>query len=139
MTGSTRSAGDEVKELGRWLAAVVRSLVRPQTVLGGCLEPAPRSHGQATFSGGHADLRQDADRCALSSSRFRPLSALLVPTPSSGRQDGHARGGAIGLDRECEGEDPGQGGHPSRPAAPYLCGEAARGWAHPIRLQHPEG
>ena len=56
-------------------------------MLWGCLEPAPRSHGQATFSGGgHADLRQDADRCAPSSSLFRPLSALLVlPLPPAGK------------------------------------------------------
>ena len=29
--------------------------------------------------------------------------------------------------------------HPPRPAAPDLCGQAAGGWPHPGRLQHPEG
>merc|ERR1712063_230801 len=38
-----------------------------------------------------------------------------------------------------EGEDSGQGGHPPRPAAPDLRGQAARGRPHPVRLQHPEG
>merc|ERR1712146_545278 len=32
------------------------------------------------------------------------------------QQDDHAGGRCLGLDRECEGEDPGQGGHPSGPA-----------------------
>ena len=64
----------------------------------------------------HADLRQDPHR-----------------------QDRHARGGAVRLHREREGEDPGQGGHPSRPAAPHLRGQAARGRPHALRLQHPEG
>ena len=40
---------------------------------------------------------------------------------------------------ECEAEDPGQGGHPPRSAAPHLCWQAAGGWAHSVRLQHPEG
>jgi Ubiquitin family len=31
------------------------------------------------------------------------------------------------------------GGHPARPAAPDLCWQAAGGWPHPGRLQHPEG
>ena len=31
------------------------------------------------------------------------------------------------------------GGHPARPAAPDLCRQAAGGWPHPGRLQHPEG
>merc|ERR1712182_73597 len=37
------------------------------------------------------------------------------------------------------GEDPGQGGYPSGPAAPHLRGQAARGRPHAQRLQHPEG
>merc|ERR1712167_398927 len=64
----------------------------------------------------HADLRQDADG-----------------------QDDHARGRAVGLDRQREGEDPGQGGYPTRPAAPDLRGQAARGRPHAVGLQHPEG
>merc|ERR1711977_804849 len=42
-------------------------------------------------------------------------------------------------DRQREGEDPGQGGHPAGPAAPHLRGQAARGWSHVVGLQHPEG
>merc|ERR1712176_376211 len=64
----------------------------------------------------HADLRQDADR-----------------------QDHHARRGGLRLDRQRQGQDPGQGGHPARPAAPDLRGQAARGRPHPRGLQHPEG
>merc|ERR1712146_44710 len=37
------------------------------------------------------------------------------------------------------GQDPGQGGHPARPAAPDLRGQAARGRPHAVGLQHPEG
>ena len=64
----------------------------------------------------HADLRQDPDR-----------------------QDHHPRGRAVGLDRQRQGQDPGQGGHPARPAAPDLRGQAARGRPHAVGLQHPEG
>merc|ERR1712086_1187131 len=32
------------------------------------------------------------------------------------RQDNHPGGGALRLYRECEGQDPGQGGNPTRPA-----------------------
>eukprot|EP00966_Prymnesium_polylepis_P324911 7380908-Prymnesium_polylepis.1 len=45
-------------------------------------------------------------------------------------QDDHARGRAVRLHRQREGEDPGQGGHPARPAAPDLRGQAARGRPH---------
>merc|ERR1712086_1020156 len=38
-----------------------------------------------------------------------------------------------------KGQDPGQGGNPSRPAASYLRRQAASGWPHPSGLQHPEG
>ena len=41
--------------------------------------------------------------------------------------------------RQRQGQDPGQGGHPSRPAAPDLRGQAARGRPHARGLQHPEG
>ena len=41
--------------------------------------------------------------------------------------------------RQCQVQDPGQGGHPPRPAAPDLRGQAARGRSHAQRLQHPEG
>merc|ERR1712151_1197840 len=64
----------------------------------------------------HADLREDADG-----------------------QDYHPGCGGQRHDRQREGQDPGQGGHPSGPAAPDLRGEAAGGWTHPQRLQHPEG
>merc|ERR1712195_77707 len=64
----------------------------------------------------HADLRQD------------PYG-----------QDRDARGRAVRLDRERQGQDPGQGGHPSRSAASDLCWQAARGRPHSVGLQHPEG
>merc|ERR1712166_1560092 len=56
-----------------------------------------------------------------------------------GWQDRDARGRAVRLDRERQGEDPGQGGHPARSAAPDLCWQAARGRPHALCLQHPEG
>ncbi|EAT86934.2 hypothetical protein SNOG_05870 [Parastagonospora nodorum SN15] len=64
----------------------------------------------------HADLRED-----------------------SHRQDHHAGGRVIGHNRQCEEQDPGQGGHSPGPAAPDLRRKATRGWPHPVRLQHPEG
>ena len=63
----------------------------------------------------HADLREDADG-----------------------QDDHPRGRGQRLDREREGEDPGQGGHPAGPAAADLRGEAAGGRPHAGGLQHSE-
>ncbi|VAI44155.1 unnamed protein product [Triticum turgidum subsp. durum] len=33
--------------------------------------------------------------------------------------------------RQCQGQDPGQGGHSSRPAASHLRWEAAGGWPYP--------
>merc|ERR1719402_105102 len=41
--------------------------------------------------------------------------------------------------RECQGQDPGQGGHPPGPAEADLRWQAARGWQDSVRLQHPEG
>ena len=55
------------------------------------------------------------------------------------RKDGHSQRGVLGLDRECKGQDPGQGGNPSRPAATHLCWEAVGGWPHSERLQRSEG
>merc|ERR1711977_462603 len=75
-----------------------------------------RKSQQPLPNSNHADLRENAHR-----------------------QDHHARGRAVGLDRQRQGEDPGQGGHPARPAAPHLRGQAARGRPHALRLQHPEG
>merc|ERR1711933_432090 len=43
------------------------------------------------------------------------------------------------MGRQCEGEDPGQGGYPAGSAALDLRGEAAGGWPHLVGLQHPEG
>merc|ERR1711963_223681 len=40
---------------------------------------------------------------------------------------------------ECQGQDPGQGGHPPRPAEADLCWKAAGRWKNSFRLQHPEG
>ena len=70
----------------------------------------------ATTTRHNANLRQDADG-----------------------QDHHAGGRGERLDRERQGQDPGQGGHPAGPAAADLCGQAAGGRAHAQRLQHPEG
>ena len=50
-----------------------------------------------------------------------------------------ARGRAQRLDRQRQGQDPGQGGHPPGPAAAHLCGQAARGRPRALRLQRPEG
>ncbi|KAI6026951.1 ubiquitin [Pisolithus marmoratus] len=38
--------------------------------------------------------------------------------------DDHVGSGVLGHHRQRESEDPGQGGHPSRPAAPHLCWQA---------------
>ena len=46
-------------------------------------------------------------------------------------QDHHLGGGGFRHHRECEGQDPGQGRHPSRPAETYLCWKAAGGRTHP--------
>lgn len=54
-------------------------------------------------------------------------------------QDHHPRGGALRHDRKRQGQDPRQGGHSPRPATSDLRREAAGGWTHPVRLQHPEG
>merc|ERR1712151_142361 len=42
-------------------------------------------------------------------------------------------------DRQRQGKDPRQRGHPPGSAAPDFCGQAARGRAHAFGLQHPEG
>merc|ERR1712228_449723 len=53
---------------------------------------------------------------------------------------GHHLGcGGIRHHRQCESKDPGQGGHPSGPAALDLRRQAARRWSDLVRLQHPEG
>ncbi|VAI13713.1 unnamed protein product [Triticum turgidum subsp. durum] len=51
--------------------------------------------------------------------RLRGGYADLCEDPH--RQDHHARGRVFRHHRQCEGEDPGQGGYPTRPAAPHLC------------------
>ena len=37
-----------------------------------------------------------------------------------------------------KGQDPRQGRHSTRPAEAHLCWQAAGGWPHSFRLQHPE-
>ncbi|OTB13212.1 hypothetical protein K445DRAFT_337106, partial [Daldinia sp. EC12] len=54
-------------------------------------------------------------------------------------QDHHPRGGVFRHHRQCQVQDPGQGGYPPRPTAPDLRRKAARGRPNPLRLQHPEG
>ena len=51
----------------------------------------------------------------------------------------HAGSGAQRLDRERQGQDPRQGGHPPRSATFNLCRQAAGRWPHAVGLQHPEG
>ena len=83
------------------------------------MDAAAATHTQAatlTASITHTDLRQDPHG-----------------------QDDHARRRAVRHDRQRETEDPGQGGHPARPAALDFRGQAARGRPHAQRLQHPEG
>merc|ERR1712005_91317 len=55
---------------------------------------------KATLASKYADLRQDAHR-----------------------QDHHARGGAVGLDRQRQGQDPGQRGHPADQQRLIFAGE----------------
>merc|ERR1711865_229009 len=55
------------------------------------------------------------------------------------REDHHPRGRGRRHHRCREGQDPGQGRNPTRPAASHLRRQAARGWPHPPGLQHPEG
>ena len=55
------------------------------------------SGGVAASARWHADFRQDPHR-----------------------QDDHPRSRAVRHNRECQGEDPGQGGHPAGPAASEL-------------------
>merc|ERR1711964_785383 len=64
----------------------------------------------------HADFREDPDG-----------------------QDYHPRGGVLGYYLQRQVQDPGQGGHPTRPATSHLRWQATRGWPHPFGLQHPEG
>ena len=54
-------------------------------------------------------------------------------------QDHHPRGRALRHHRECQGQDPGQGGHPSGSAEADLRRQAAGGRQDPLRLQHPKG
>src|SRR6266702_1417460 len=70
--------------------------------------------------------------CTSSLWRYADLCQVLH------RQNYHLRGGIFRYDRQCEGEDPGQGRHPSGPATAYLHWQAAQGWPHTLGLQHPE-
>merc|ERR1712072_525542 len=77
--------------------------------------------------------------------------SVVVPSITEERRHGNLRQDTHGQDhhhqgcrgqhhrRGGEGEDSGEGGHPSGPAAPHLCWKAARGRPHPRRLRHPEG
>jgi hypothetical protein len=55
------------------------------------------------------------------------------------RQDHHTRGRVERHDRERQGENPRQGGHPTRPAAAHFRGQATRRRSDVDRLQHPKG
>ena len=54
-------------------------------------------------------------------------------------EDHHPRGRVLRHHRQRQGQDPGQGRHPSGPAATDLRRETARRRPYPRRLQHPEG
>merc|ERR1711963_786428 len=77
---------------------------------------------------------QRSVRTARSEEHCRALRTGKHSTPASRRQDAdlredpdgqnhHAGGGVLGHHRQSEGQDPGQGGHPARPAAPHLRGQ----------------
>merc|ERR1712179_784589 len=70
--------------------------------------------------------------CAASPRRY----ADLREDPD--RQDHHTRGGALGLHRERQSQDPGQGRHSPRSAEVDLRRQTAGRRTHTIRLQHPE-
>ncbi|KAB8091158.1 hypothetical protein EE612_016597, partial [Oryza sativa] len=90
-------------------------LAREHQISGG--ERGPRLARERKASGVEdADLREDADG-----------------------EDHHPRGGEQRRRRQRQGQDPGQGRYPAGPAAPHLRREAAGGWPHAGRLQHPEG
>merc|ERR1712224_583484 len=54
------------------------------------------------------------------------------------RQNHHLGCGTIRHNRECQGENPGQGGYSSGSATPDFRWQTTRGRAHPFGLQHPE-
>jgi hypothetical protein len=116
---------------------------------------SPKEIKQRRKHVGHADLRQDPDgqnhharrgieviTCSSPlSAPWRSLISLVSPRPT-GRPPALTHRflpSAQRHHREREAENPRQGGHPARPAAPDLRGQAARGRPHARRLQHPEG
>ena len=85
---------------------------------------------------------REATELAAHTQKAETLTAFITHTDlrqDPHGQDDHARRRAVRHDRQRETEDPGQGGHPARPAAPHLRGQAAGRWPHAERLQHPEG
>jgi len=54
------------------------------------------------------------------------------------RQDHYSGSGSFRHNRKCEGKNPRQRRHSSRPAEVDICWEAAGGWAYIVRLQHSE-
>merc|ERR1712203_1138873 len=113
--------------------------------------------GQDPGQGGHppgpaeVDLRWQAARRRKDSVRLQHSEGVHPPSCSPSqrrhadlredphREDHHPGGRALRHHRECEGQDPGQGGHPPGPAEVDLCWQAARRRKDPLRLQHPEG
>ena len=55
------------------------------------------------------------------------------------RKDHHPRGRVVRHGRQCQDQDPREGGHPAGSAAFDLCRQAARGWSDLVGLQHPKG
>merc|ERR1712193_202712 len=121
------------------------------------LREDPHSEDQDPGQGGHppgpaeVDLRWQAARRRKDSVRLQHSEGVHPPSCSPSqrrhadlredphREDHHPGGRALRHHRECEGQDPGQGGHPPGPAEVDLRWQAARRRKDSVRLQYPEG
>merc|ERR1711939_1096637 len=79
----------------------------------------------------------DSEEGSILRSRSTYEDADLRQDPHG--QDHHPWGGVLGHHRQCQEQDPRQGGHSAGPAALDLRWQAARGRPYPLGLQHPEG
>ena len=78
--------------------------------------------------------RWRTSRCSAPASPVPLLPHLPLPPPSDARYSHMPTPFLLGAD-----QDPGQRGHPARPAASDLRRQAAGGRPHSVRLQHPKG
>ncbi|KAJ8471963.1 hypothetical protein OPV22_026306 [Ensete ventricosum] len=80
-------------------------------------------------------IRYTTNPCA----GWRRQDANLREDPHG--QDDRPRGGVVGHDRQREGQDPGEGGHPAGPVASHLRGELEDGrtLAEEDQAQEEEG